>query len=370
MKKSKSVPLFNFAHGYVTPAEFRYGPFKIKISESDVKAVDKLSRHNKTELSIDPKSAPILKKSRAKAGRVVKTATAFLVDSSSSASQLFVDIPNSDSFSDLTAVLSFLTGRQVFVKEQLSGFEPPTFGERVVAGNYFHHSHKWPDVVAIKNSGLAPAFWALIKSNSIDDLLGMMCYSSAALDSIVTYWFKVTDAGATLGYGSDHSMRNKQARERFEAFSRDELEASPLVNDVVSRIGNLFSPSALVKTRAFLVAQGYFSNQPTDGELDRLKLLNKTRNRVVHSADIPSEIHEDFQRRGEIAATVAVIAREISLIYISELAGISDMQIEVSKSDITEYFKSGTFRKHKVFEESYEMFVTRMESNWIGGNGN
>jgi hypothetical protein len=366
MKYSKSFALYNFDHGFEKPGTIRFGSFEIKISEANILSASKLSRRAATNFTWNSRGDRIVSKTPAKIGKISRTATVRRVYSKPNVIQSSDNSVDPGGIGDLCLFLSFLTGRRVFQKSELSGLEGGYYGESVVGRNYFLTlGPNWPDVDALQREGLFPVLWAIVNSNSTNDMIGKICYASASLDSISTKWFK----GEGVRYSEDECAAIDRAKRNIESIIRDELKNSSAAGDALPRVGGLFAPSALMKLSSFLIAQGLLSNEPSKDEMGRLKLLNSIRNRVVHSTDIPSEIHKDFNRRGEIAACVLAITSEICSVYISGVSGIRDFQIEQSRKYIVDFFKTGVFRNHKVFDEDYETFFARLEGNWLNGNG-
>lgn len=365
MKYSKFFSLYNFDHGFSAAGTIRLNSFEIKVSQSDVLAVAKLARRATTKFTWNPQGNRVISKTPARIGRILKTATIRRIYSDADGIAMPDAHTVSNEISDLCLLLSFLTGRRVFQKSELSGFEGRYYGELVVGRNYFVTvGANWPDMSSLHREGMFPVLWALVNSHSTNDMIGKICYVSASLDAISTKWFKSEGPP----YSEDERAAINETRKNIEAVIRNDLKHAFIANDALPRISGIFSPSALIKLRTFLIAQGLLSKEPDKGEMDRLKLLNSIRNRVVHSADIPSEIHKDFHRRGEIAASVLAITYDVCAIYISRIAGISDFQIDQSQKDILNFFKSGVFRGHKVFDEDYETFAAKLEGNWLNGD--
>jgi hypothetical protein len=187
-----------------------------------------------------------------------------------------------------------------------------------------------------------------------------MCYASAVMDSISTEWFaaqpKLQDVPAAL---------LKDARKRVAQAITEVLGDSAVTSDVLPRVGNLFSPSALLKIQSFLSANAIFPQSPGPAELSRLKLLNTVRNRVVHSADVPGDLHPEFVRRSEIAAVTLSVTKEICSIYFAALLNVRDFEIDDSTRVVREFFKLGEFRGHRVFEEDFAEFADRQRNSWL-----
>ena len=361
MVAKRQVALFNFDHGRNVPAKFRFGPFEIVVSASNVRSVARVARHARVTFTYDSAGNPIVQQEPARSGRAGATASVRRIDEGENRSLLFSEVPNADGFSDLSAILSFMTGRQVFLERDKTGYEARFHGEFLVGSNYFAHGLiEWPDLEQVVNRGLQAPFWALIQSNLTPDLIGQMCYASAVLDAISTEWFaaqpKAQDISPSL---------LKDARKRVGEVIRDALGEHPFADDVLPRVGNLFSPSALHKLESFLCANELFPDSPSPEEISRLRLLNTVRNRVVHSADVPTDLHPQFVRRGEIAAATLSVTKEICFIYFSALLGIRDFEIDASARVVRDFFKTGEFRGHRVFDEDYENFATRQKEAWI-----
>jgi len=361
MSRPKSIALYNFDHGFDRPTTFRFGPYEFKISEAHVRAAAKLSCHAKHHYTSDSHGHPVVHEEPPKAGRLAQTAGVRLVAQLPAGQPFLGGPPDADGIGDLCVLLSFMTGRRVLVRSELIDFEGTYYGDKVVGRNYFNEvGNFWPDLAAIHRHGLAPALWALIQGNSTSDLIGRMCYASAALDSIVTSWIK--DHAMTSGVEEKVSKARKAVSEVIRA----ELGESQTAMDALAKVGGLFAPSAWTKLATYLKAKGLLSSKATEDEVSRAKLLNSTRNRVVHTADVPSELHRDFLRRAEIAAYVVVITTEICAGHLAAIMGIDDFQIQRSKLEVAEFFKSGILRGHKVFEEDYASFVTRLKQTWLG----
>ncbi|MEJ7139579.1 hypothetical protein [Amphibiibacter pelophylacis] len=157
MKYSRTFSLYNFDHGFDKPATIRLNPFEIKISQTNINATTKLSRRATTNFTWSPQGKPIVSKTPAKVGRILKTATFRRIYSKPGD----IDVPGnplvSDEVGDLCLLLSFLTGRRVFQKAELSGLEGGYDGESVVGRNYFLTiGPNWPDVSLLHREGMFP----------------------------------------------------------------------------------------------------------------------------------------------------------------------------------------------------------------------
>ncbi len=362
MSPSAAVALFNFDHGFDQPRRFRFGPYEFEVTADHVTSAERLSRHGLVHQTWDAAGRPVVVEEAAKAGEMVETATVRLVDLIPFGHPFLGGPPDDSEIGELCTVLSFLTGRPVLAESERTGLEGTYYGDRVVGRNYFWTvGTHWPDLEAIKRAGLGPALWALVKGLSTNDLIGRMCYASAALDLIVTNWSKNQPESST----PELKEKLRATRNALELTIRAELGDSDMAKDAIARLGGLFSPSALAKLMTFLKNEKYLPALPSSDEIRRVKLLNATRNRVVHTADIPSDIHDELKRRAEIAAYALAVAKEICCVYLSDVMRVKDSQIEMSRKEIGRFFSQGRFNGHRVFDEDYAAFVARIKEDWV-----
>jgi len=362
MSRPKAIALYNFDHGFDGPTTFRLGPYEINVSAAQVRTAGKLSRHARIHFTSDGQGRPAILEELPKPGRLAQTARVRVIPPLPEGQPFLGGPPDTDGTGDLCTLLSFMTGRRVLVRDELTGFEGTYHGERVVGRNYFHTvGAHWPNLAAIRQEGLASALWALIQSNSTNDLIGKMCYASAALDSIVTRWFKSQPSEP----GAGDSDKVDSARKAIVKAIRAEFGESQMGQDALAGVGRLFTPSAWTKLATYLKAKGYLSSAPAKGEIERAKLLNSVRNRVVHTADVPSELHHDIERRGEIAAAVLAITTTICECHLAATMNLHDFQIDNSQQDVARFFTSGELRGHRVFDEGYASFAARVEREWL-----
>ncbi|MGR4877058.1 hypothetical protein [Pseudoxanthomonas sp. LARHCG66] len=353
---------FNFDHGIDAPSKFRFGPYEFTVTAEHIASALRMPQHAVVHQTWDHSGHPIVQEADAKAGEIVETASVRLVGELETGHPFLGGPHDPDGIGELCTLLSFLTGREVLTQKDITGQEGTYYGERVVGRNYFLTvGERWPDLQAVQAAGLGPAVWALVNGNSVNDLIGRMCYASAALDLVVTNWQKAQPDSTT----PELKKKFKEVRAALESTIGSELGTSDTAKDAIARLGGLFSPSAMLKMMNFLKEKEYMSVSPGAEEVARVKLLNGTRNRVVHTANIPTDAHLSSQRNAEIAMYVLAVTGEICIVHLCDLMKVEDGHIERSRKEIGKFFTKGTFNGQHVEEEDYATYLARLKQNWV-----
>jgi len=55
--------------------------------------------------------------------------------------------------------------------------------------------------------------------------------------------------------------------------------------------------------------------------------------------------------------------------FATRYLGIRDSRVERDELDLKEYFCSGVFRGKRIFDETYEQYMTRLIEEWVSQNG-
>ncbi|APP85578.1 hypothetical protein BI317_16765 [Xanthomonas hortorum pv. gardneri] len=364
MDKTPTIDLYNFDHGFSAPKNYRFGPYEFLITEEDVAALSQLTRNARTNFKHDESHHPVVERADSMPGRIVKTATARMVDRLPHVPNQLKAGVDDEGFGDLALLLSFLTGRRVLVSGAMTKTESSHYGDSVVGGNYFHcNGLSWPRIDLIAEQGLGPALWAVVNGKQVRDGIGLMLYASSAFDAISTRWAKTGISKRPC----EEKEGIKAATEAIKAVLEESFENNDLVTSCKNKVASIFEVSAVVKTTEFLASIGLVDLESHDSK-DRVALINRVRNMVVHNADIPRKLHDDERRRAEIAGAIMIITMEIACLSLADVACVNDYQVEISRRDLRCFFDTGVFRKQRVFEESYEQFSARMEEEWTFSN--
>jgi hypothetical protein len=138
--------------------------------------------------------------------------------------------------------------------------------------------------------------------------------------------------------------------------------------NIMPRLSNVCSESAIAKLQAFLLAHGMFPTCASDQASTRLALLNKHRNSVLHRATVHVVREASFEINTQIASAGAMLVEMICRVYIAKfLLRIDDGQhgIERGRKTVLTFFETGKFRGQDVFNESFETYLERLEENWV-----
>ena len=105
----------------------------------------------------------------------------------------------------------------------------------------------------------------------------------------------------------------------------------------------------------------------TKEQFDRLRTINEARNAIAHDVMVKRRKDESFDRAAEITATVARVVIYIVRVYIAKyLLGIkNDFGVDKEQEIVLNFFQDGSFNGHRVFDESYDEFQERIDSNWL-----
>jgi len=368
-----NLKLFNFDHGFVRPSAVAVGPYTIEVSALHCENLSRLPQRAKHTYTWDTNGRPIVIPHAAQQGEFVETAVA-VCSEEARPSVLFPGFSPSEH--DLIVLLSFITGRRVYLEDDLSGDPRRTYGERLLSHSSIQRvlPNIWNQFSALHALGLSDALGCIINAPLAPDLIGRGAYANAAFDAICTSWSKSEkrtkyDSQPILERAKKKAMaildetilvksRNLLARR----FSIENISQN-IVADVTARIQ--LHPSALQKATWFLQKHELFPDNPSIEEVGRLKWLNHVRNAIMHSGSVYQGKGMDIQTSSRVSGAAVMLTHLIATYYIAHVAlGLDGPEIVTMKSEVNEYFLHGTFRNQKVFVESYEQFMEKMEREW------
>jgi len=381
-KLSLMEKLYNFDHRISSPQDINIGPFRIEITQEHCENLKKLFRQPKRTYSFDENLNRIVTKVPKFRGEIAETAVAYFDESTIKIPKLFPEVPNTTQLHDLTLILSFLTGRRVYLESQLDNDPTCTYSDRVVGGNFFYKRVDfWKNLDLIEKQGMSAALYALVCESGTNCLIGKAGYSNSAFDVVTSYWSKnngktkysnpsLIKSGIAKVLTQIDSLFLRKVRDLLTKGLNEEGVEKSVVADISARL-NLYSssPSAIYKATAFLQAQGLCPAGDLGADVERrLKWVNWVRNAVAHQGDIPKDKEKtlSFETRMRISGAVVLLVGEISKVYIAKhILGICDCSLDESEKDILAFFEHGTFRGDKVFEETYDDYMERVAQRWI-----
>jgi hypothetical protein len=371
--------LYNFDHGMTAPRNIKIGPFLIEITQQHCTNLNSLHRRSKTHFSYDENLQRTVTRTPKTDGQIIETAVVIFKDDENGKSKIFSEIPNSTQLHDLVLILSFLTGRRVYLEDNLTNHPTMIYSDSVVGGNYFFNFNDfWDNVSNIEKQGMSSALYSLVCESSTNCLIGKAGYSNSAFDVVTSFWSKnnrktkyddlpLIKKGAAKLLEKVDGLLLRKIRDLLASFLSEENVPPRILQDISARLNLYSSPSAIYKATEFLKAQGLYPLIVESEDVEkRLRWVNMVRNAVAHQGDIPKDKNLSFETRMRISAAVVFLVGEISKIYIAKhVLGIYDYSIEQSEKDILSFFENGEYRGDKVFEESYSDYMTRIEKKWV-----
>jgi hypothetical protein len=200
---------------------------------------------------------------------------------------------------------------------------------------------------------------AMTNSNALIKL----AMGSSALDGIITKWHK--KSGNTK-YTPEVKKRITEAKIIFERELTNSGEDSELIKDIMARLSNLTSDSALTKLRQFLTTFDMFPKDADPSALQRLKWMNTVRNAVAHTGAAPMDLAESAETSIRVSTALSILLQFICQVYIAKyLLKVDDMsQINQTQNSILNFFSTGRFNGQDLLTEDFETFSARMTSQW------
>ncbi|NWO06602.1 MAG: hypothetical protein HLX50_13210 [Alteromonadaceae bacterium] len=380
----REYTLYNFDHGFKKEKTFCIGKFRISVSDEQAKNISKLEQNAKRSFVMNNDLSREMKELPKKKGRIVETATLRVTSTEIAESLIYKELPKRTSIDDFVLFLSFITGRRVFLDHEIELETPTNYFDRVVNNNFFHFPLVDIDggLKKIDELKLSTQLYNLVHTKTVRDLPAICFYANTVVNALYERWCKNNNKSKYPAPGikaDELKERISQILERslvdkFKIWVNSILSGksydADAIHDVVARVNISSQPSALYKLQNFLVGLRLFPENPTKEATDRLRWTNKVRNMMVHMGDIPSDKNIGFEQRVQIATSITFLLIGIAEhYYAKEIFSINNYLVDQNAKDIREYFDSGIFRGHKVFDETYERFCERQESEWVE-NGN
>ncbi|HCN70715.1 MAG TPA: hypothetical protein DIS96_02965 [Pusillimonas sp.] len=358
------MQLFNFDHGFSAAQTFEIGPFVISVTDEHCANLKLLPKKESIYFGHDMEGKRNVKHVPKTRGEFSPTADiTWPKYEQVPPSILFPGDEGPDAVYDLVMLLSFLTGRQIYLEKDLAWDPRRSYGEHILHGHdlKLFGDRAWESLKTLASRGLSNALSCLVHAPQAPDLIGRGAYVSAAFDSIVTSWATIHKQTKF----SDAKLIN-QAREVIEKTLGD-LGVSPeTVKDIVNRFNYIKSPSALKKIHWFVEDCKLFPSNPTNDQLGRLRRLNTVRNVITHNGTVPVDEQLGAKLSANVAGAVIMLTQIIAEVYfVRELLGVQPFCLQSSISTIEDFFNKGVFRGQLVFEEEFDDFLSRLDKAWV-----
>jgi hypothetical protein len=373
-------PLYNFDHGINTAKKIKIGDFQIEITDEHIENLSKIPSNVKKQFSRDENLNPIIQETPKVSGGLFETAILKIEDTKLDCS---VVLPNVDSFNnvnDLAILLSFLSGRKVYLKDEINDDCSLKNMDAVVNSNFY----SFPIIEVnngfkeLKSLSLGDAFYNLVHVNIINDLPAISFYANSVLNVIYDNWCKKENL---TKYTKEKKLSEKivkfiasktdviflsRVKKYCQIFLGKKGYSSDVSNDVTARVNINTQPSTLFKIEKFLISHDMYPEQANQEVQNRLKWLNKVRNSMAHTGSIPSDKKISYKQRCEITVGVTFLILAICQYYFAKhIFKIDNYQVNKECEEIKEYFLTGCFRGKDVFNETYDEYMQRQDEEWL-----
>lgn len=348
----------------LAPVKFAIGPFTVSVTEEHCKNLRKLPRRVAYNYGHDSAFLRQVTRVPEHRGEILPTADlAGSTHGNNSHSILFPEFPGPDATYDLLLLLSFLTGRRIYLEHEVDWDPRRSYGEKIAGGKELIGvaAQAWSRLASVADHGLSDALSCLVMAPHSPDLIGWGAYANAALDSVVASW--ASRHGRTK---FDDQSLVASARQTIEESLLTQGVSPETVGDIVVRFRNISSPSALTKIKWFLEGLQLFPTAPNDDQTSRLRRLNAVRNAIAHSGTVKIEKGLGPEASLSVAGAVIHLTHEIAELYIARnILGVDSAITRQSLNTIKSFFSDGTFRGQRVFEERFDDYLSRLEEKWL-----
>jgi hypothetical protein len=370
--------LYNFAPGFSTPASIQIGSYNIQITDAHCSNLDRLPRNSFTRLAHDDELARTVIKGDYFPGEFVPTATV-IRPSQVGPSGFVPGRPEVTSDYDLVLLLTFLTGRPVYLEADLEADPRRTYSGPIVGPSFFAEFPQvvWNDRSTLTKAGLSDALYCLTNATATRELIGKGSYLNAAFDTLVTTWAKQTNnttypdrsaidrAIRKLVDWGDSFLLNRVRRAVLTRFPLAGV-SSDVVDDIVARVRKASEgPSAIMKMTMYLQTKGLFPQAPTLAQSKRLKGLNTVRNAIAHSGTVRLDKQLGLAASERVAVASLIVTSEIIELGVAEHLGVHAYGLNKQMQNVLRFFETGEFRGQNVFTEDLDDYLERIASEWV-----
>lgn len=374
----KTYNIYNFDHRYTTPRTIKNDSFRIIITQEHCLNLKKLSKNASVTFTLDHNFTPIVVENPSKEGTFVITATIEIDDQFEETSFLYPEELNRNYINDITLVLSFLTGRRVYLEDEIDQYSSKFYLDGPVSSNHLIYNQiKYENIQKIQKLDLDTQFFNTVQSYTINDLLSLTAYCNSTLDKLYTKWAKKHEKTTFEKSKLLNSLREKayehvvnslssKIKIKFLQFLKNEKVDSVVIEDIKARIRIDNSPSAIYKLKAFLKHYDLYPQEDNNDNHIKLKWLNKIRNSVAHKGNLPKDNKISWMTRSEITTNITFLMLSIIQWYFAKvILEIDNHRLDETQKDIKNYFVTGKFRNKDIFNETYEDYMNRITNEWI-----
>lgn len=373
----KIYNIYNFDHRYKTPKKIITDSFKIIITTEHCSNLSKLSNNSSCTFTLDHNFTPVVIDNPAEEGEFVVTAMVEIDEEKLKKSFLYPEELKREYIYDVTLVLSFLTGRRVYLENEIDRFSNKFYIDSpVIVNSLLFQQITISNIKKIAEFGLDTQFFNTVQSYSINDLLSLTSYCNSTLDKLFTGWAKQNKKTKFENQKHLNSLRDLAYENVLNSFAakvkmiflnilfKSNIE-NRIIEDIKARIRIDTSPSAFCKLKLFLKYYSLYPEEDTDENNEKLKWLNRIRNSVAHSGDLPKDNQISWMTRSEITTNITFLMLSITQWYFAYvILDIKNYRLDETQKDIKNYFITGKFRNKDIFNETYNDYMNRIIDDW------
>ncbi|MBM9606254.1 hypothetical protein [Desulfopila inferna] len=373
----KTYNIFNFDHRYKTPQEIITDSFKIIITAQHCSNLSKLSKNSSYTFTLDHNFTPVVIDNPAEEGEFVITAIVEIDEEKLDKSFLYPEELERGYIYDVTLVLSFLTGRRVYLENEMDRYSNKFYIDGPVTINsLLFRQITISNIKKIADYGLDTQFFNTVQSYSINDLLSLTSYCNSSLDKLFTGWAKQNKKTKFENQKYLNSLRDSAYESVLKSLASkvkviflkllfDSNIENRITEDIKARIRIDTSPSALYKLKEFLKFYSLYPEEDSDENNEKLKWLNRIRNSVAHSGDLPRDNQISWMTRSEITTNITFLMLSIIQWYFAYvILEIKNHRLDETQNEIKNYFITGKFRNKDIFNETYNEYMNRIIDDW------
>lgn len=372
----KEFKLYNFDHTLPVGEILNINNFKIQSNEQQFENVKLLRKNARDEFVVDKNLNRSIKKVPKHYGEVLETAT--LRADEGDIKQSLIDPENWTTINDIVLTLSFLTGRTVYLEEEIDNDCISYYTEGLISNRSLRgRMDLITGLKKISELKLDAAFYNFVLAKTESNLIKKAYLVNSAFNVIYDKW--------KLGEGKIHFQpRIKQGKVTQAIISGLEkslclkikvlvynfLTGKNIQNDRIQDFCQGISfrqgVSAYYITKEFLRSYNYILDPLTEEVDKRIKFINIIRNSIAHRGDVPDYKNFSFSERAEITTNVtSVLLVIVELYFLNEIFKLNDYDSERACEEVIEYFSKGYYRGVNVFDETYSDFLERQEAEWL-----
>lgn len=372
----KKYDIYNFDHGCQNPWTIETDSFRIIINQMHCENLKKIERNASTQFTLDENFNPIVIEHDHQDGSFEVTAI-IEVFNEQTTSHLYEDKQEYKYIDDIVLVLSFITGRKVYLKEDFNRYSIKYHINAPLSLNqHTFRQIKEENIKKISELGLSIQFLNTVASYIANDLFSVACYSSATLDVLSNSLAKQNGFSKYTDNKTISKIRNivcekvsqsiiTDAKKLFLKLLKVEITNNEIYKDIEVRLSSNSSPSALYKLKKFLVSLNIYPSTDSMDAEDKLRWLNTVRNSVVHRGDLPKHKTMTREMLSDVVANITFLMLAIIQLYYSkEVLKISDVQSRKTEKSLKSYFETGKFRGKDIFNETYKEYMDRIKNDW------